>query len=134
MAEVLDPASAAVYSALKDIQAAGGVREDVPQPLALPLVLYELCDEQESRGLGVGSLPQLQLKVHIYSAVTGKSQAQALKGQVVDRLKDQRLAIAGFASCGAVIYDGSTQVPDAVLNGLKVHEILARFRWYVEAP
>jgi hypothetical protein len=131
MPSALNPAAAAVYAALQSMSVAGGVQDAVPQTPTLPFVWYEL-QERDGRGLGTGFLPELELRVHVFSAVGTRREAQSLVDQVIDRLKDATLQIEGYRQCGLVFYDDTIPLLDEELNGVKVHELVSQFRIYAE--
>lgn len=110
----------------------GGIHDDVPEDPTYAFVWYELLTETDRRGLGTGSLPELELRVHAFSLYGGKQQAQAVIDRVIALLKDAALTITGWTQAGLVFYDSTTQLPLDELNGVKVHEIVAAFRIYAE--
>ena len=131
----LSPVSVAVYGLLNvsglTTLATGGVYDDVPQGTAFPYVWYEV-QEQDRRGLGTGGLPEVALRVHTFSTYQGMSQAQSINAKVIELLKDQALTVSGYAMCGHVFYDESVLLLDQDLNGVKVNELVALFRAFVE--
>lgn len=132
----LAPVSAAVYSALHvaalTTLAPGGVHDDVPQSASFPWVLYEV-QERDVRGFGGGALPEVDLRVRVFSTYPGKNEAQRIIAKAIELLKDQTLTVTGFDHCGRVIYDSTVLVGDEEINGVVCHELAANFRIYVEA-
>ena len=132
----LSPATAAVYGALNvaamTALAPGGVHDDVPQPAVFPFVLLELR-ERDLRGLGTGSLPEVEISVHAFSTSEGMKDAQAIAAKAVELLKDAALTVTGFTQAGRVFYDETIPLPDQLVNGVKCHELVVRFRLYLEA-
>jgi len=129
----LDAVSAAVYTLLNVASltalATGGIADDTAQASAFPFVFYEVS-ERERRGLGTGGLPEVELRVHGYGRdVQG---LQVLIQKVVLLLKDQPLTVAGYNQCGKVFYDETLTFHDELINGVKVHELVAMFRIFVE--
>jgi hypothetical protein len=129
----LDPVSVAVYTALNvaslQALATGGIFDDIPQEVSFPCVLY-VVHEEENRGLGTGGLPKVDLNVHAYGLdLVG---LQAIAKKAIELLKDQLLTVSGYNHCGAVFYDRTLTIPDSVINGVKVHELVAQFRIFVE--
>ena len=134
----LSPVSEALYALLLadtalDTLISGRVYDDVPEDPGYPFIWYELAAETDRRGLGTGSLPEIDLRVHIFSLFGGKAQAQAILDRVIAVLKDAPLAVAGWTQCGLVFYDNTVALPNEELNGVKVHELAANCRIYVEA-
>ena len=131
----LSPVSVAVYTVLNvaalTTVAPGGVFDDVPQTPTFPFVWYEV-QERERRGFGAGSLPEVELRVHAYSTFTGASEAQSIMQQVIELLKDTSLTVSGYAHAGQVFYDETVPLADELLNGVRVRELVASFRIYVE--
>lgn len=131
----LSPVSAAVYSTLNvsglTALAAGGIRDDVPQSTAFPFVWYEVR-ETDRRGLGTGGLPEVELRVHVFSTYAGMKQAQEIAAKVVELLRDASLTVTGYAQCGRVFYDDTVSLPDEILNGVHVRELVVLFRIYVQ--
>lgn len=132
----LSPVSAAVYGVLNVASvtalAVGGVHDDVPQRPTYPFVWYEV-QERDLRGFGTGELPEVTLRVHVFSQYAGLKQAQAVLRACVAVLKDVALTVAGYAMCGHVFYDETVTLVDEQIAGVKVHELVASFRIYVEA-
>lgn len=131
----LDPVSAAVYTALNvsavTSLATGGVSDDPAQGTAFPFVWYEVS-ERDVRGLGTGGLPEVTLTVHVFSKYEGLTEAQSVMQQVIAALKDVSLTITGYAHAGMVFYDDTLTFPNEMLNGVKTHELVSRFRIYAE--
>jgi hypothetical protein len=135
----LAPVSAAVFAALNVAAltaiAPGGVTDDVPQGAAFPVVLYEVS-ERPHGGFGtkpgvVGQLPEVELTVHVYSQYGGMVEAQTVMAKVIELLASPP-AVTGYASW-AIFHDETIPVGDELLAGVKVKELVAKFRLYVEA-
>lgn len=129
----LDPVSVAVFTKLNvaalQTLATGGIFDDIPQGVSFPCVLYEVS-ERDIRGLGTGGLPEVQLRVHAYGLdLVG---LQAIVQKAIQLLKDQSLTVTGYDHCGLVFYDETLTFADELIAGVKVHEIVASFRIYVE--
>lgn len=135
----LSPVSAGIYAALNVAGllalATGGVSDDIAQGTGYPFVLFEV-HETASGGFGTkpgtGQLPQIDLLVHVFSQFQGMSQAQAVMGKVLELLKDPP-AVTGYSSW-AIFHDETLNLGDQNVGGVKVKELLARFRLFVEAP
>lgn len=131
----LSPVAVAVYDRLNDASVtslASGPYDDVPQSVTFPFVLAEVF-ERDVRGFGTGGLPEVTLRVHVYSTYEGWKDAQAILAACITRLKDVALTVAGYAMCGHVFYDETVTVPETEINGVKCKELVANFRIYVEA-
>jgi len=133
----LSPVSAAVYTALNVASltalAPGGVGDDIAQGTGYPFVLYEV---HETRGGGLGTkpgqgqLPEIDLIVHVFSQFEGLSEAQSVMAQVIHLLADPP-TVTGYGSW-AIFHDETINLGDQIVAGLKVKELVARFRLYVE--
>lgn len=133
----LSPVSVAVYTALNvaavtDL-ATGGVGDDIAQGTGYPFVLYEV-HETANGGMGTkpgqGQLPQIDLMVHVFSQYDGLSEAQGVMDMVVAALADPP-TVSGYGSW-AIFHDETINLGDQIVAGLKVKELVARFRLYVE--
>jgi hypothetical protein len=138
MYSALGPVAGAVYAVLQPLNAfvAGGIWDDVPQQnLQFPCVAFEV-GAREQRGLGTGSLPEVELRTHVYSQYGGMMEAREIDRLIIGVLRDQALPLdpALYRTCGLVFWDSSTPLPDVELNGIKVHELVSIFRIYVEEP
>jgi len=134
----LTPVSDAVYARLQaspDLVAAavGGIWDDVPQNPVFPFVNYEV-QSREQRGLGVGSLPEIELRTSVWSEFGGVRGAQEINRLIIAALRDQPIPIDPtlYVTCGWTVHDDSIPLPDTELNGIKVHTLVSIFRIYVE--
>jgi len=131
----LSPVSVGIFTALNvaalTALATGGVHEDVPQGASYPLVWYEVR-ERDMRGFGTGGFPEVEIRVHALSQYRGLSEAQAIVQKAIELLRDQPLGVDGYTQAGLVFYDETVNLGDQLLNGVKVKEIVAMFRTYVE--
>lgn len=136
MTLALDPVTAALYTVLNVVAvtnlAPGGVSDDPAQGTAFPFVWLEL-NERQVGGLGVTYLPEIELRVHIFSNSTLQV-AHQVGSAVLTLLKDAAaLTVTGFTQAGRVVYEDTMPLTDQLLNGVKVHELVLRFRIWVEA-
>lgn len=132
----LQPVSQAVYARLRSdstLLAAlpGGIRDDVPQTPTYPFLWYEV-QERDIRGFGTGGLPEVELRLHVFSTYAGLQDAQTAMRLAIARLKDVALTVTGYAFCGHVFYDETILLSEEVINGVKVRELVSAFRLYVE--
>jgi len=79
---------------------------------------------------GRGQLPQIDLLVHVLSQFEGLSEAQAVMGKVIELLVNPPAA-TGYASW-AIFHDETITLGDQIVAGVKVKELVARFRLFVE--
>ncbi len=84
------------------------------------------------RGLGMGNLPECELRTYVYSEIGSLVEAQEINRQIVNLLKDQVISATGFAACGTIVYRETNTFPDSELNGEKVHEVVSTFTIWVE--
>lgn len=132
----LSPVSAALYGVLSgdstlSTAVGGRIYDDVRQGVAFPYVWYE-ARERDVRGFGTGTLPEVELRVHVFSDYRGAKQAHDILDRAIVLLKDQPLTISGFTQAGRVFYDEAVLLPDEDINGVKVREVVALFRVYAE--
>ncbi len=135
----LSPVSAGIFAALNvaglTALAPGGVGDDIGQNTGYPYVLYEVS-ERAMGGLGTkpghGQLPEIDLRVHVFSRYEGLKEAQAVMDKVMQLLADPP-AVTGYSSW-AIFHDETINLGDQVIAGVKTKEVVGLFRLYVEAP
>lgn len=132
----LSPVSAAIYGQLNvaalTTLAPGGICDDVAQNTGYPFVFYEVS-EQPRGGFGTEAgtdLLEIDLTVHVYSQYEGLLEAQTVMAKVIERLRDP-ITVTGMANW-AVFHDATIPVGDELIAGVKVKELVAKFRLYVE--
>jgi hypothetical protein len=132
----LSPVAEALYAKLNAAPltalVGGRIYDDIPQNPTYPFVWIEMFGEQDRRGLGTGALPEVDVRVHVFSTATGSKEAQAVMAAVISLLKDQALTITGYTQAGQVFCDETMAFPHEVIAGVKVREIASVFRVYVE--
>ncbi len=132
----LDPVSAGVYTLLNvdalTALAPGGISDDTAQQTTFPFVWYEVSEAADLRGFGTGGLPEVDLRVHVFSTYEGMREAHLAMQQVIELLKDQKVSVDGYTHCGHIFYDRTVPLPEEELNGVKCHELVSFFRFYVE--
>lgn len=135
----LDAVSMGVYSALNvaavTTLATGGVGDDIAQNAGFPFVLFEVIHEKPIGGFGtkpgvIGQLPQIDLLVHVFAQGESFVAAQGVMNQVVAALTNVP-PVTGYSSW-AIFHDETINVGDQIVAGLKVKELVARFRIFVE--
>lgn len=129
----LSPVSAAVYAKLNvaGMTALVGSRiyDDVPRAAVFPFVWIEVR-ERDVRGFGTGAIPEVELWVHAFSTYQGMKEAQSICQKAVELLRDQALTISGYTQAGLVFYDDTTPLQDQAIEGVKVQELVSKFRIY----
>lgn len=97
-----------------------------------PFVWYELATEENQSGLGRGPwLHMIDLRIHTFSTSPGMKEAQRINQTVIGLVRDAQWVIAEW-SHWATPFDRIVLLPFEELNGVKVRELVAMFRLYVE--
>lgn len=130
----LSPVSAAIYGKLNvaGMTALVGSRiyDDVPRAPTYPFIWFEVR-ERDVRGFGSGyGLPEVAVDVHVFSTYQGMKEAQSIAAMAVQLLRDQSLTISGYTHAGLVFYDETVSLQDQAIEGVKVQELVAKFRVY----
>jgi hypothetical protein len=128
----------AVFGTLQDATlaslATGGIFTDVPPNPAFPLVLFEIA-ERPIGGFGTApgpnQLSEVTLTVHVYSEYGGYLSAETIMDRVIELLRSP-ITVTDYGSW-AIFYDDTSTVADELLAGVKVKEIVAHFRLFVES-
>ncbi len=134
----LSPVSAAIVAALQDTAFAtvcpGGVFDDVPQGPTYPFLLY-VVDEKPIGGLGtkpgVGRTLEITIRLHVYSQFAGMTEAQAVLREAIRVMFAQALTVDGYKVDGEPFHDENVSLPDELVGGQKVKELVGLFRLYV---
>lgn len=133
----LSPVAVGLYSKLNvaGLTALVGSRiyDDVPQAPTYPFVWIEV-NEQDVRGFGTRGLPEVEVRVHAFSTYAGMKEAQQITQKVIELLRDQAVTVSGYTQAGLVFYDTTVSLPNEMINGVKVREVVSMFRIYVEEP
>jgi len=108
------------------------IYDDVPQAPTFPFVWYEVREARDVRGFGTGGLPEVELRVHSFSTYEGAYEVQTIGAKVIQLLRDQAVTVTGYTQAGLIFYDTTTLLPDEVINGVKVRELVSNFRIYVQ--
>lgn len=138
MALSLGPVSTGIYGALNvpavTSLATGGVFDDLPEQPTFPCVLYVVSEKQQYGGLGTkpghGNLPEVAVRVHVFTQGISFQAAQAVMDQVILALADPP-TVSGFGSW-AIFHDQTMPLTDQLIAGQKVQELVSDFRLYVE--
>lgn len=134
----LSAVATAVYGALNVAAltslAPGGVHDDVPQDASFPFVLVEVSEEAQHGGFGTrsgqGALPEVRIRAHVYSTYEGRRQQQVIVDKVIELLQTPP-AVSGY-SAWEIFHDQTIPMEDDLVAGVKVKELMATFRLYVE--
>ena|SRR5215471_1504389 len=139
MRSPLQPVAEAVFALLQSDQtlvaaASGGIYDVVPENPTYPFVWYEVNRPIDARGFGLGPLPQIEWRTHVYSQAGQMVEAQSINDRIVRVLADQPLPIDPtiYTIAGWIISESEVTLPVEELRGVPVHEIVAQFRCYVE--
>lgn len=109
------------------------IYDDIPRSPTYPLVLYSL-DETEARGLGTAEMPEMDLRVSVFSNSATGAEAQAIIAKVKDLLKDAELTVTGYVMAGKVVWRETVRLGTTEINGVKVNEWVVLFTcWLVAA-
>lgn len=144
----LAPVSAGIFALLNvaalTALAPGGVGDDVAQrcvtpdaggtDTGYPFVLFEVHESiVHAFGTkpGLGQLPAIDLRVHVFSKFEGHSEGQAVIATVIQLLTANPPTVTGYASW-AIFHDETVNLGDQIVAGVKVKELVALFRLYVE--
>jgi len=135
MYSALQPVSAALFGVLQDpgilAVLTGGWFDDVPATFTFPFGIYEV-EERDAGGLGPGAFPEIIIRTHIYSQYGGNAQAQEANRLTIKQLRDQALPVTGYNNAGLIFWESSIPLPEEELGGLKVHELVSTFRFYLD--
>lgn len=117
--------------------APGGVWTDIPQGTSYPAVLVDVDESEQLGGFGtkpgLGMVPKIALRFHVYSQYAGWDEARRVMSVVKYLLRDKDcLSIDGWSAREIVWYDTHSE-PDEVLAGQKVKELTANAGLFVEA-
>lgn len=139
MYSALGQVGAAVYGVLLldptlVAHATGGIYDDLPQNPEYPCVAYEVS-ATERRGLGRGSLPEVELRTHVYSVYGGLTEAREIDRLIIGLLRDTRIPIDPtlYDTCGEVVWRSTIPIPPVLnSNGVEVRELVSIFTIFVE--
>ncbi len=138
----LSPVSVGVYGALNVASmlalAPGGVHDLLPQGVTFPCVLYEVGTVGQ---FGIGSKPgngspmsEIDLRLHVFTKTGGPKEAQTATAKAIELLvADSAISVSGYTVCGLEpFYDETVYLPDEMIAGQRVQEVVSRFRLYVQ--
>lgn len=139
----LQPVSEAIYAVLQDtallaLLSETGVQTDIPENPTFPFLWFEVFEGRQLGGFGTKpgthTLPELDIRMHVFTAFDGGSEAQGILSRAIAVLSvSGALTVTGYRVCGTEpFHDSTIPVPDQLLNNVKVQEFVAMFRLYVE--
>lgn len=140
----LAPVADALYAVLitdptLQALAPGGVFADVPPDPSYPFIWIEVSETAQRGGLGTkpgrGALPEVEIRLHVFQGDFGTMRdAQLVMARAIELVTaDNALTVDGYRVCGTEpFHDATIPLADEELNGVKVHELVAMFRLYVE--
>jgi hypothetical protein len=108
------------------------IYDDIPRDPAYPLVLYSV-DEVEARGMGTSEMPEIDLRVSVFSTSATGAEAQAIIAKVKDLLKDAALTVSGYTMAGRVVWRETVKLGMTEINGVKVNEWVVLFTLWLVA-
>lgn len=134
LSKVSDGIYAALNVAAVTSLATGGIGDDIAQDAGYPFVLYEVHETPQhhmgSQPGRAGQMPLIDLRVHVFSQYEGMTQAHAVMDAVIGALVTPP-TISGYASW-ACFHDDTIDLGDQIIGGIKVKELVANFRLFVE--
>lgn len=142
----LQPLSEAIYGVLQDStllallssDPAGGVQTDIPENPVFPLLWFELLETRQFGGFGTKpgtkSLPEIEIRLHLYSTFAGQAEAHAILSQAITVISaSNALVVSGYKVCSTEpFHDSTLGFRDELLNNIKVHEFVSSHRLYLE--
>lgn len=108
------------------------IYDDLPRNPTYPCVAFSV-DKVEARGMGTTELPEVTIRVSVFSQSETGAEAQAIVAKVEDLLKDVSLTVSGYAMAGRVVWRQSVPVGVTEINGVKVNEWVVDFTAWLEA-
>ncbi len=138
----LSPVSVGVFNTLNVAAmlalAPGGTHDLLPQNVEYPCVLYEV---NVAAQFGIGSKPgngspmsEIDLRLHVFTKTGGPKAAQTATAKAIELLvADNAISVSGYTVCGLEpFYDETVYLPDEMIAGQRVQEMVSRFRLYVQ--
>ncbi len=136
----LGPVSAAVLAAL-NVQALltlapGGPWDEVPRTTTFPNVMFEVFEQRQLGGFGTrrgaGAVLEVEIRVHVYSQYEGMKEAHTVMAKVLELLSPGALTIAGYRSIEGPNFGEATPLPDQLVAGVRVNELVSSGQLFVE--
>lgn len=131
----LSAVSVGVFSALNvaGLTALVGTRiyDALPRTPTYPCIEYTV-GETEARGMGTSEMPEIDLRVSVYSTSETGAQAQAIIAKVKDLLKDVALTVSGYQASGRLVWRETVPIGETEINGVVVREWVVLFTGWFE--
>jgi len=105
--------------------------DNVPRTPDYPCVAYSV-DKVEARGMGTTELPEITIRVSVFSKSATGAEAQAIVAKVEDLLKDAALTVSGYRMAGRLVWRESLPLGATEINGEKVNEWVSQFTGWLE--
>jgi hypothetical protein len=137
----LSPVSVGVYTTLTNAAAVAAlistrVYDSLPDNPTFPCVLFSLSEDQQLGGFGTkpghGNLPEVRLRIYVFTQTGGMKTAQDITDAILVALADPPDITASGFTAWAIFHDATTPVPDLLIAGQKVQELVTDMRLYVE--
>ena len=129
----LEPIGEAVYTALNvsafTTLASGGVYDDPPQSVNYPFAWYTVR-EDDTEGTFGQIFKRCRVRVHCFSQYAGNQEAQQVINKAVDLIRGTTPSLTNHTAI-QVLHEGSTSLPDELINGIKTKHIAADFVYTV---
>lgn len=136
-ASALSPVAAAVYARLNVAElkalAPGGVHDTLPQISDYPVLLVDVEELQQLAGFGAPAglgLPEVRVRLTAYDQAQQMKRVQQVIGKAMELLLTPP-TVDGYASW-AIFWDDVTAIRESMIAGVKVQELVADGRLYVE--
>jgi Protein of unknown function (DUF3168) len=116
----------------------GGVYADVPADPQFPYLWIEVLQDDDVGGLGTepgrGSMPVMDLRLHVFQSDYGTQRDAAIALEAAIRLLYTPLALEGYTVAGAKPLPAPRRsvFPDEERNGVKVRELVAQLQVVME--
>jgi len=104
----------------------------LPRNPTYPCVSYTV-DKDEARGMGTTELPEMTVRVSVFSQSGTVGEGAAIVAKVEDLLKDVSLTVTGYRMAGRVVWRESSFLGATEINGVKVNEWVSQFTTWLEA-
>lgn len=132
----LSAVSVGVYTALNvaGLTALVSTRiyDELPRNPTYPCVQYTV-GATEARGMGTAEMPEIDLRVSVFSVSETGAEAQAIIAKVQDLLKDVALTVSGYQAAGRLVWRDTVRLGTTEVNGVRVNEWVVMFTGWFEA-
>jgi len=135
LSDVTDAVLTLLYADPTIAAVPGGVWNVIPEdPITYPMIWFEVSRPIDARGFGTGTLPQCDVRTHVFTQGGSLADAYTLNGAIVHALADAVVPVDGtrFTPAGTIISEAELTLADELVRGVPVHEIVSTFRVYVD--